>query len=312
MTLPTVAKRYPSVIMGTCVVPWTETLAFDERAFRAQVRDLAGALTRHLYVFGTAGEGYAVTESQFEKISRAFLEESAAGGVEAMVGIISLSLPTIVERIERARGWGARRFQLSLPSWGALNDRELEAFFRETCDRFSDCEFMHYNLQRTKRLVTPAEYARFAEEHSNLVGTKNTRDDEVFLTELLTLAPQLQHFLGESGYMRMRDRFECGLLISLAAIHADRAQTFFAARGDLLQQMNQQLRPALTALKEAVGSEAHIDGAYDKLIYKLRAPSFPLRLLPPYNSADEQTALDRFRDGLDRLAPTWVAGRNPG
>lgn len=312
MTSPVVAKRYPAVIMGTCVVPWTETFAFDERAFRAQVRDLAGALTRHLYVFGTAGEGYAVTDAQFESISRAFLEEAAAAKVEAMIGIISLSLPTIIERIERARGWGARRFQLSLPSWGPLNDRELEVFFRETCGRFRDCEFMHYNLMRTKRLVTAAEYGRLAEEHPNLVGTKNTRDDEVFLTELVTLAPQLQHFLGESGYMRMRDRFECGLLISLAAIHAPRAHTFFAARGSALEQLNQELRPALTALKEAVGPGAHMDGAYDKLIYKLRAPSFPLRLLPPYAGADEQFALERFREGLRRLAPTWVPGNDGG
>lgn len=311
MTPLVASKRYPAVIMGTCVVPWTESYAFDERAFRTQVRDLAGALTRHLYVFGTAGEGYAVTESQFEKVSRAFLEEAAQAGVEAMVGVISLSLPTIIERIERARAWGARRFQLSLPSWGALNDWELEAFFRETCGRFRDCEFMHYNLLRTKRLVTPAEYARLAGEHPNLVGTKNTRDDEAFLTELLTLTPHLQHFLGETGYMRMRDRFECGLLISLAAIHPQRAHEFFAARGAALEQLNQELRPALTALKEAVGPGAHIDGAYDKLIYKLRAPTFPLRLLPPYAGADDQTALNRFREGLSRLAPTWVPGPEP-
>jgi hypothetical protein len=43
-----------------------------------------------------------------------------------MIGIISLSLPTIIERIERAQAMGARRFQLSLPSWGALRDSELD------------------------------------------------------------------------------------------------------------------------------------------------------------------------------------------
>lgn len=302
---PTGSKRYPAAIMGTCVVPWTQDYTFDEPAFRAQVRRLAADLSRHLYVFGTAGEGYAVTDSHFEHITRVFLEECKAAGAEPTVGIINLSLPVILERIEKARSWGARRVQLSLPSWGPLTEQELEIFFRETCGRFRDLEFMHYNLMRTKRLVTPAEYSRLAAEHPNFVATKNTKDDEVFLSELLTLAPQLQHFLSESGYTRMRDRFECGLLISIASTNHRRARQFFAARGDELRALNGELRHVLAALKTAVGTAGHIDGAFDKLIYKLGAPDFPLRLLPPYTCAEDE-ALPRFREEMTRLAPAWL------
>ena len=74
-----------------------------------------------------------------------------------MVGVISLSLPTIIGRIERAHAMGARRFQLSLPSWGSLNDAEVATFFRETCARFPDVEFLHYNLMRAGRILTGAE-----------------------------------------------------------------------------------------------------------------------------------------------------------
>lgn len=299
-------KRYPAAIMGTCLVPWTESYDFDEKAFREQVRRLGQNLSPYLYVFGTAGEGYAVTDSQFEAITRSFLDEAGACGVEATIGIISLSLPIIVERIEKARSWGASRFQLSLPSWAALSDEEVEVFFRETCGRFRDCQFMHYNLMRTKRLVTPAEYGRLAAEHANFVATKNTKDDENFLSELMTLAPQLQHFLGESGFTRMRDRFECGLLISLSSTNHERAKKFFAARGEELTGLNAELRHALAALKEAFGPEPLIDGAYDKLIYKLGVPAFPLRLLPPYSTADESSAPARYREAMARLAPAWL------
>jgi dihydrodipicolinate synthase/N-acetylneuraminate lyase len=301
-------KRYPADIMGTCVVPWTDAYAFDEEMFRAQVRNLAENLTSHLYVFGTAGEGYAVTDSHFESITRSFLEEAVSSGAQATVGLISLSLSVIIERIEKALDWGASRFQISLPCWGALNDRELEVFFRETCGRFRDCQFMHYNLLRTKRLITPAEYGRLAEEHPNFVATKNTKDDEAFLSELLTAAPQLQHFLGESGYVRMRDRFECGLLISVASTNPKRAREFFNSRGEDLTAHRGELRQALAALKETVGPEPLIDGAYDKLLYKLGTPEFPLRLLPPYVSVDEATALTAYRDAMTRLAPMWLPG----
>lgn len=304
--MSTPAKRYPASIMGTCVVPWSESYAFDETKFRAQVRDLATHLTPHLYVFGTAGEGYAVTDSQFEAITRSFLEEADAASARPTVGLIGLSLPVMLERIERAAGWGARSFQVSLPSWAALRDDELDIFFRETCGRFREFDFLHYNLLRTKRLLTPEEYGRLAEEHPNLVATKNTKDDEEFLVGLLTQAPQLQHFLGEGGYARMRDRFECGLLISIASTNHRRAKEFFDARGERLAALRAELQEGLAAIKEVIGAPPMIDGAYDKLLYKLVAPDFPLRLLPPYVSADEETALARYREALARLAPAWL------
>ena len=42
---------------------------------------LAGGI-RHLYVFGTAGEGYAVTDSQFHAITSAFADEMRRGGAD--------------------------------------------------------------------------------------------------------------------------------------------------------------------------------------------------------------------------------------
>src|SRR4051812_6422515 len=117
----------PPAILATAVVPWTERLEFDESRFRRQVHTIARTLTKHIYIFGTAGEGHAVNEPQFDQISKAFWESAAEAGVTPMVGLISLSLPTIIARIERDRALGFRLFQLSLPSWGALNDRELDA-----------------------------------------------------------------------------------------------------------------------------------------------------------------------------------------
>src|SRR5688572_10458282 len=150
-------KRFPCCILATCVVPWDERGQCRDELFVHQVRSLL-RLTPHLYIFGTAGEGYAVTEEQFRHIARLFTDTMREGGGTPMVGVISASLPTIVERIEWCRQIGVRQFQISLPCWGALTDRELLTFFRETCGRFGDCQFLHYNLLRAQRLVTPQEY----------------------------------------------------------------------------------------------------------------------------------------------------------
>jgi dihydrodipicolinate synthase/N-acetylneuraminate lyase len=275
-------------ILATAVVPWTERYEFEEARFRRQVHTIAKNLTRHIYVFGTAGEGYAVAEKQFDAITRAFWESSAEAGAEPMVGLISLSLPTIIERIERSRARGFRRFQLSLPSWGPLNDRELDSFFAETCGRFPDCQFHHYNLLRTKRLLTSVEYRRLAAAHPNFIAVKASTADSAVIADLLTMTPRLRFYMTEKGYAIARRTHDVGLLISLASIHPARAKAF--VKGDDAQRTADvaDFSAMGAALKEVAAERFHIDGAYDKMLFRVSDPTFPLRLLPPYASATEE------------------------
>jgi dihydrodipicolinate synthase/N-acetylneuraminate lyase len=302
-------KRYRHGIMGTVCVPWNEDFSFAGELFRWQVRHLVHNGIRDLYVFGTAGEGYAVTEMQFDQITRMFLEETAQPGVQSLIGIISLSLPTIIERIERARAMGARRFQISLPGWGALNDAELDTFFRETCGRFPECEFMHYNLDRTRRLLTGADYARLAERHPNFVATKNGSRDASFVTELLKGAPHLRHFLTEIGFGYGGLVDECGLLISSSSVQPALAARYVQAAVErdalTLGAMQGELRNLVTDLHALVSGSAHMDGAYDKMFCKVHDRRFPLRLLPPYTGVTEEV-FERFVDLLRTKYPRWL------
>jgi dihydrodipicolinate synthase/N-acetylneuraminate lyase len=301
--------RFPACILSTCVVPWDEQGNFVEGLFRHQVRVMAEQGTKHLYIFGTAGEGYAVTEGQFDRIIGVFSDELRADGGEPMVGVISLSLGTILDRIARARDSGVRLFQISLPSWGALTEGEVFEFFRQTCGRFPDCRFLHYNLMRTKRLVTPDEYARLAAEHPNLVATKNSTDSIVRVRDLLARAPELTHFLTEDGYAYGSLVGECGLLASIAMTNFDGCRAFFEAgrRRDAraLIEMQQELAAVTHELMVAAGDAAHMDGAFDKLLWRLHDPRFPMRLLPPYTCLSE-AACEQLGRVLREKYPRWA------
>ena len=284
-------------ILGTAVVPWTARYEFDEKIFRRQVHTIARNLTKHLYVFGTAGEGYAVSESQFDQITKVFWSSAQECGVSPMVGVISLSLSTIIARIERSRALGFRRFQLSLPSWGALNDHELDVFFAETCGRFTDSEFHHYNLLRTKRLLTSVEYRRLAAAHPNFVAVKASTADPAVVADLLTVTPRLRFFLTEMGYAIARRTHDVGLLISLASVNPARAKAFVAG-DDARRAADVADFAAMGAtLKELSAGRYHIDGAFDKMLFRVSDPQFPLRLLPPYAGATEED-FARFRAAL--------------
>jgi hypothetical protein len=277
-------KRYPAEILATCVVPWKADYSLDEELFRKQVCFLRDKLTRRLYVFGTAGEGYAVSDRQFQQIVKAFYAEMVQQD-GPMVGVISLALATIVERIEWCGSLGLRDFQISLPCWGALTDREVNRFFEETCGRFPEYRFLHYNLARTKRVLTGSDYARLCKAHSNLVAVKFGGDHDARI-DMLRKAPDLQYFFTEPGYASERDEFECGLLASYACTDLTLARSFFDARGSDLRQLANQMDSIGQALRDKVGQAGHMDGVYDKLIIKTHFPDFPLRLLPPYTSIE--------------------------
>ncbi len=298
-------KRHPPCILGTCCIPWTADFEFDAPTFRRSVQHQINSGIPDVYIFGTAGEGYAVTDSQFDEITRTFLDITPTG----MVGLISLSLPTVIARIERAHSMGARRFQLSLPSWGALNDTEMQTFFQETCGRFPDCDFLHYNLMRTGRIITGTEYGALADLHPNLVASKNSTADEARLRSLMTDAPQLQHFITEGGFPTAAMMGECGFLISFTSTNFTRAAEFFQAgrRQDAaaMAAIAQDFPGLINAFKEAVAGSAHMDGAYDKLFCRVHDAYFPLRLLPPYASVSD-SSFTHYLDLLRTNHPHWL------
>ena len=285
------SARYKRTILATCCLPWREDFTLDERLFRKSIRDLVAAGLPDLYVFGTAGEGHSVSDDLFRQVVDVFVDEMDAAGGTPMVGVITLSLATVLDRIGYAASRGVRVFQFSLPAWGPLNDKELRRYFAEICDSFPDYQFLHYNLMRTGRLVRPQEYAELAEAHPNLVATKYGAGDPETVAGLLRQAPQLRHFFTELGFYLGCPVGECGLLASIAASNPASARAYFqaGAGGDqaAFARLYRDLAGMMGAIRRAAGGFGLTDGAYDKIIAKVAHPDFPLRLLPPYQGATD-------------------------
>lgn len=293
--------------MATCCVPWNDQGEFAELVFRRSVRGMLAHGTKQLYVFGTAGEGYAVSDRQFSRIATVFAEEMRRADAEPMVGVIDLSLSTICDRIKRCRDVGVRQFQISLPSWAALSDRELFTFFDHVCGSFPDCRFIHYNLPRTKRMITGKEYGRLAAMHANLVATKNCGDSLSHLESLMVDASELQHFVSEMGYVYASLFGECGILVSFIMNWPKMHSLWEAGRrrdNETLLAIQNEVRTVIQTLFETI-PDNRIDGAYDKLFEKMYEPDFPLHLLPPYvGSTDEEYRA--FVTLLQKRLPEWI------
>jgi dihydrodipicolinate synthase/N-acetylneuraminate lyase len=305
--------RYPQTILVACPTPWDETFQLDEPTFRAEVQAVLAAGYTDVYIFGTGGEGYAVDTARFTRVVEVFGEESLGrDGVRPMVGIIGLSTAIVLERIAIAHAVGFRTFQISLPAWGPLNDTELLRYFTDVCGAYPDSRFLNYNLPRTKRVLTGADYAKVLPLVPNLVATKTTGGGMAAAEELLTNAGELQHFMGEGNFPHGSMFGECSLLASYAELSPHKTRALFEAGrtrdvGTLFTLQHEFARMQ-TDLWAAPSTPAHMDGAYDKMLVKLgMLPDFPLRLLSPYTgfTEDDHRAC---RQLLESRYPDWLAG----
>ena len=68
--------RYPQAVLVSCEIPWDDRERFDEALFRAEVRSALAKGFRHVYVFGAAGEGYAVDGPRFRDTVTVFRDET--------------------------------------------------------------------------------------------------------------------------------------------------------------------------------------------------------------------------------------------
>ncbi len=296
-------KRYPAVMMATALLPWDEQFNFMPRVFDKEVHNLINHGIKHIYLFGTAGEGYAVSNKQFEIIVKHFSELMIGDGLHPMVGLVDMSVPRMREKLEIAYKYGIREFQFSLPCWGVLNSDEVFGFFNALLPDYPDCKFLNYNLKRTKRFLEPEELFELAELHPNFAAVKYTRGDESDLTAIASSASPLQFFLVERNFINLSKLTECGLLMSISNMDLEKASILFnkCISGDFkaaeaIMDVFWEIRGTMI---DSITFPA-IDGVYDKLYAKYNIRDFPLRLLSPYQCASEET-FDKFADCADTL-----------
>jgi len=302
-------KLYPRTIMATACIPWDEGLSFDEPLFRKQVEFLTSGGVRCIYLFGTAGEGYAMSRELYRDIVAVFLDEmKKTSGSMPMVGVISLSMPEIIERIELGIEMGASDFQISFPSWGAVTPDEGMRFIKTICNRFPGARFMHYNNSlRSKTRLVMKHYIELSNETENLVAVKNPGMGLFDINEFHSVELPIRFFNLEIAYGYASMFSEAALLISYCNLSLAKAWEYFNAGVDKDFETILRLHREIYAVHNvftATLPQGKIDGSYDKLFVKANMPEFPQRLLPPYEGVADAD-FEAFNKAFRAALPEW-------
>lgn len=301
-------KRYHQSILVSCEIPWNENEELLEDTFRQEIRATLKNFN-NLYIFGTAGEGYAVTVNQFSNIVRIFREETIGEDIHPMVGAIGMSTPQVVERVGIAHDIGFRTFQITMPPWHVLSDTEYMKFFKDVCGNFPDAKFIHYNLPRQKRILLGSDYQRLEQAIPNLAGTKNTRKDIADIYDIATHTSELQHFWGEHGFPHGCLFDECSLLSSYGGLFTTKTKQFFnyGVSGQIskLFQMQAEYLTVMDAFDKPSAGYERIDGAFDKMIVRASGIDMPIRLISPYEGFDLEM-FEKCIGEVKKQHPNWL------
>ena len=298
------------MLLCAACVPWTEDFQLDVPLFRKGVRQLCRQGAGSIYLFGTAGEGYAVDRDQYLQIVTEFMDEMKAfPDVIPMVGVISMSMTEAMERIKLAGELGVRYFQISFPNWGAVSDEEALIFFKTICHAFPDYRFMHYNnALRSRKRLAPADYKRLVEEIPNLVAVKFIAPsfDEIQTFAALDLPIRVFFLEYAYGYGSMvYNQFgylasitNCSYSVMRAYYEAGRRQDW-----DTILEIHKDFPLVYDALfSHCPGGK--IDSSYDKLFLQFSIPEFPARILPPYVGCTQQQ-VESFKADMKKKLPHW-------
>lgn len=289
---------------------WKPDFTIDEESFVRGINYIKSFDAFTVYFGCAASEGHALGREQLIKLTKIFLNELKDYNHEKAVGIVGFSLGEMNERIDLLKELGVDTFLVALPSWGQLvTQNELDMFFDSVMGTHPDCRFILYNNARSiPRLYAP-QLVRIAKKHPNLVAVKqggHAYVDARYSAVLQEEIPYVEYYL-DFAWTYSNLFFTPSFMPSTLTCSIKTALEFYRAglNKDFARcaEIDREVQKADELLFSMFPGD-RIDGAYDKMWFKLGLPDFPLRLFPPYECfTDEQ--FREYSDKMHALLPHW-------
>ena len=165
-------KQYAGVVVPM-VTPVRDG-AVDTEAVQTIIRSFVEAGVDAL-VLGTTGEGNLVSQGETILLTDAAVE-AAEGKIRIYAGVTGLCLKEQISQIEGFHRAGADVVVAILPSYYALTEEQMVAYYTALADA-SPLPVMLYNILATTHLSIPVEAVRKLSMHPNIVGLKDSERD---------------------------------------------------------------------------------------------------------------------------------------
>jgi 4-hydroxy-tetrahydrodipicolinate synthase len=263
----------PSEIIGTwgtLLLPLNSDDSIDFRRLQDEITAIATAGVNGIYSNGTAGEFYAQTEAEFDRISQVMAEVCATRGLAFQIGVCHMSAQISLERMRRTVPLKPGAFQVVLPDWVSPTLEETIAFLSRMGEMAGPIGLVVYNPGHAKRVLSPAEWLKIADKVPSVVGVKVPGGDALWYKEMDPLLRRWSVFVPGHTLASGHAKGAAGSYSNVACLSPRGAQRWYALmKSDPIQALEWEQRIQgfiKTHIVPYITEQKYSNSAIDKLL----------------------------------------------
>jgi len=177
------------------LLPIKEDEGIDFPRLEAEIEYLLASGVNGVYTNGTAGEFWAQSEEEFDRIHLLMTEGCEKAGIAFQIGVSHMSPQVSMQRLKRAVEFEPGAIQIVLPDWLPLTDDETIDFLQRMSEAADPIGLVLYNPPHAKRVLEPAVYSKLTKAVTSLVGVKVADGDAVWYADMRKHAANLSVFV---------------------------------------------------------------------------------------------------------------------
>ncbi len=286
--------NWPSVMLP---IGADEQIDFTKLA--AQIDTLVGAGVDGIYTNGSAGEFYAQSELEFDRIQKMVAERCHAAGQPFIIGASHMSAQVSLERIQRSRDYNPLAFQVILPDWFPPSYDEVLVFLRCMAAAADPVGLILYNPPHAKKQLDPQALGRLQNDVPQLVGVKLADGDSQWYAEMREHCQNLALFVPGHHLATGISQGAAGSFSNVAALSPVGAQCWVELMKtdlDAALSIEVRIRQFMAEnIEPFIVEQGFTNTAADKLLAAIGGWSdIGTRLRWPYRSIDPKEA-ERLR-----------------
>jgi 4-hydroxy-tetrahydrodipicolinate synthase len=295
---------------ATVLLPINKDESIDFRRLAQDLDYLVTTGVDGIYSHGTAGEFYALTEEEFDRINALLAEKCERAGLPFQIGHSHMSAQVSIERVRRAAALQPGAIQVILPDWFPVSITEAKTVLEAVAAAASPIGLVLYNPPHAKRYLQPDEYAQLSASVPALIGVK-VAGEPSWYAELHRCAHGLSMFVAGHQLATGMRVGASGAYSNVACLHPvaakrwnRRMDTDYAAAVTLEGAVCNFLEEFIVPFRNKGG---HSNQALDKLMAAVGGWSVAgTRLRWPYRGIEE-SEVQRLREIARERLPSFVS-----
>jgi 4-hydroxy-tetrahydrodipicolinate synthase len=189
----------PTGIIAAVITPFNKDESLNEAALREHVRSLLNSRVTGLFVVGTGGEFWALTKDEKKRVFEITVDE-ANGKKPVYAGTGVESTGEALELTKMAKDIGVDAVSIITPYFVSPTRQGLFEHYSTIAGKVDLPIVLYNNPGRAGGVnLEPSLVRELAENHSNIVGIKDSSGDLRITTEYIRLCDKINVLAGADG-----------------------------------------------------------------------------------------------------------------